>query len=496
MVARLALVARGGWLDWRRIVTRLLPQAGIGIEIRGGSLHAACVRTGWKGARVTDTLEIPSYRERGPAECGKEYREFLRRNGLQAPWTVFALPRTGVLVRPLRFPAAMEKDLARAVALQVDTLHPFEPGTVAWDFAQTTPRKAAGRFSLRQQSGTDAAAPLDIVVGIARADAVVEWVEWFEAAGIPVSQFALSTTLLLSAVGAALREGNSEEGAVAILHMRADGCELIAHAPGRAAVSREIAETSQSNVEAIARELELARSELRLQPGESAALVLCGEDVLSESSLREACPAFQIISAASLLPKGNASGSSLAVAAAMTAAQQGPAAPLNLLPAERRSYRPPLALTPTYALAGLVILLAVALGLRGGVQDWMYSRHLEREQAALRPQIEELERLQGARRETFDRVAALSGMRNSAGLPLELLDELTRTLPPDAWLQQLQYDGTAVTLSGTAQSASAVLQALSESSYLEAPQFAASLTRTPEGKEVFRIGARLRALNP
>jgi Tfp pilus assembly protein PilN len=134
--------------------------------------------------------------------------------------------------------------------------------------------------------------------------------------------------------------------------------------------------------------------------------------------------------------------------------------------------------------------------LRAPIQDWSYGRALERQRQALLPEIQELEKLQQSNQQTLVHLAALNGIRRSGALPLELLDELTRTLPADAWLQQMQYDGAAVSLSGTAASASAVLQAISASSHLEAAQFTAALNRTTDGKEVFRIGARLRVPHP
>ena len=184
------------------------------------------------------------------------------------------------------------------------------------------------------------------------------------------------------------------------------------------------------------------------------------------------------------------------MAAAYAAVHREGLMSLNLLPEASRSYESPLAAVPTYALAGLVVLLAMGMGLRGSVQDWTYGRYLEQERQALLPEIQELEKLQAENQETMAHLATLSSLRRSGAFPLDLLEELTRTLPADAWLQQMQYDGSTVTLSGTAPSASAVLQAVSGSNYMEAAQFTAALNRTPEGKEIFRIGARLRAPNP
>jgi hypothetical protein len=188
----------------------------------------------------------------------------------------------------------------------------------------------------------------------------------------------------------------------------------------------------------------------------------------------------------------SASENVLAVLAAAKAAELGPRLPMNLLPVERRAYESTAAMVPTLALASLIVLLAIAVGLRGSVQDWVYGRRLERERQSLAPQIQQIERLQGSSRDKMAHLAALARFQQSGALPLGMLDELTRILPADAWLQQLQYEGNTVTLSGTAQSASAVLQARSASSHLSrrSSHFADAKQRW---KEVFRTGARLRA---
>src|SRR5882672_2124473 len=112
-----------------------LLQNGIGIDIQAGIFQAICLKRQLKRVRVADLLEIADYQRLGPQHCGKLYKEFLRKNGLQSPWTVVALPRSAVLLRWLNFPKAVEKDLARAVEYQMDSLHPFEEGSVYWDFA-------------------------------------------------------------------------------------------------------------------------------------------------------------------------------------------------------------------------------------------------------------------------------------------------------------------------------------------------------------------------
>ena len=477
----------------------LVPQSGIGIEFQNGSFHAVYCKRFWKGFREVDRLQIPDYGARGAAECGTIYREFLRQHGLRTPWTVVALPRTQVLLRMVQFPMAMQKDLARAVEYQLDTLHPFEAGSVAWDHAIWRRAEPSRLIRTVANGGAAEAGELQTLVTIARKEYIEGLAAWFGEAGIPVSQFCPTTTLLLGYLSAAITACINAGEPYFLAHATPDGIELIGRAGSKEFVSRFVPlapETVSDGSEAVhllGRELELARSEMRLAPADRPEVHWCGtRDLPASAAERDSLP-FRILPASADTSVGERIAG---LAAGYAAVHRDGALSLNLLPEARRSFESPLATVPTYALAALVVLLAIAMGLRGPIQDWTYSRYLEQERQALQPEIQELEKLQQSNQETMAHLATLHGIRQSGALPLDLLDELTRTLPADAWLQQLQYEGSAASLSGTAPSASAVLQAVSASSYLEAAQFTAALTRTAEGKEVFRIGARLRVPNP
>jgi Tfp pilus assembly protein PilN len=466
--------------------------------MRGGSLRAVYGKRNWKGFREVDRVEITELATRGAQECGRLYREFLRKNGLRAPWTVVALPRSQVLLRLVRFPKAMEQDLGRAVEYQLEALHPFEEGTVVLDHAIWKARQPS-KADRTGANGAGEAKDVRALVAIARKEYIAGLAEWFREAGIPVSQFAPTTTLLVSyfAEDIAARLGGGEPYFLA--HGAEEGIELIGCAGEMEFVSRVIpsfeeAETGGSEDFArLQREVELACAEIRIAPGVQRALHWCGGQAAPSPVSGGENAAVQIVPASE---EPSVRERIAGVAAAHAAVNRNGFVSLNLLPEASRSYESPLAAAPTYALAGVVVLLGLALWLRGPVQDWAYGRYLQQERQGLQPAIQELETLQQSNQETMAQLATLSGIRRSGAFPLDLLDELTRALPSDAWLQQLQYEGSAVSLSGTAQSASAVLQAVTASSYLEAAQFTAALTRTPEGKEVFRIGARLRAANP
>jgi general secretion pathway protein L len=481
----------------------LMPQSGIGIEYEGEVLRAVLVRRHGRRARVADTLEIPEYRELGAAECGRRYREFLRRHGLKAPQTVVSLPRRATLLRLLEFPKTAEKELARAIAYQMDAYHPFEEGSVYWDYAvwQWPVEGAWGK--LRGSPAEEGGAKLETLLGIAQRQEVDETAAWLEEAGIPVSQFGVGAALAIAAFWPALQAAFPEARTLFLLRAGAERAEMVAFAPGLDAAWFESTAEDEGSREAMAegmqRHLESARSSLRVEPGERVPLIVCGDSEAAAACLPGEELPFRVTAAEELLPSLAADAKGFqwergwaAVAAGLAAASGGGLAALNLLPAEKRKFESGWVNVPTYALAVVVAALALALGARGPVQDWLYSRHLEREMQALRPQVRELEAAQTGAENAQARLRLLGEARQSARVPLAILNELTRLLPQEVWLQQFSYDGQTVNLTGTAPAASGLLQTLAESAYFENPQFRSSISRTREGEERFTITARVR----
>ena len=471
-----------------------LLQSGIGIDFSEGSFQATCVKRQWNRIRVAGRLEIPQYKQLGPEDCGRLYREFLRKNGLELPWTVVALPRSAVLLRSLHLPRVVEKELRRAVEYQLDALHPFEEESVCWDYSAWKPPETARRSGIT--TGEGELGRLEVRLAIAEKKYVEEMASWFAEAGIAVSQFTVTTASLFAALWPRLGAASGKSRKFFVLNGAAGSFELLGYAPGMALVSREIVlQGSEDPRITVARELEMARSELRLEPEERPPLILCGKNLpLPAEDL-----SFRAVSIEQLFPSLNAGAANFRLrehmagfAAALTAADHRLPHSFNLLPEEKRAYRSPLVRLPTYALSGLVVLLAMALGIRGTIQDGLFNRHLEREIQALEPQLQEVETAQDRSRRTAERLDLLDGARRTAALPLEILSELTRLLPNDAWLQQMRYEGDSLALTGRAASASALLQILAGSEYFESPQFSSAITRTRDGMEIFRIGVRLR----
>ncbi len=450
-------------------------------------------------ARAADSLQIPAYRELGAAECGRRYQEFLRKHGLRAPQTVVSLPRAAVLLRRLEFPKTVEKELARAVEYQLDSLHPFEEGSVYWDCAVWKGHEASAWQKLTANPSEADGGRLETLLAIAQRKGVDETAAWFQEAGIPVSQFGVKAALCIEMFWPRLQAAFPQTPALLTLEAAADRAEIIGYSPGCGLFwldrSAADADSPAAFAQGVQGALEFARAELQIPPEQRAPLIVCGNGEAAATWLAGAELPFQVVPAEQLAgPTAEGKGLDPEQGwTALAAAHGGDVVPLNLLPAEKRTYEPPGTHLATYILAALVAALALALGARGPAQDWLYSQRLEREMQALRPQLQELQATQTSAEQAQQRLRVLSGARQSARVPLEILNELTRILPRDAWLQQFTYDGATVSVSGTAPAASGLLQTLAESPYFENPQFRTSITRSAEGQESFAITARLRA---
>jgi general secretion pathway protein L len=88
----------------------------------------------------------------------------------------------------------------------------------------------------------------------------------------------------------------------------------------------------------------------------------------------------------------------------------------------------------------------------------------------------------------------LSDKKAQQTVVMNLLMEMTRLLPDDAWLQRLQVNSDKVVMTGQAPDAAALIGLLqSGSSLMEAPAIKGAITPDPQsGKERFTIEARLK----
>jgi len=408
----------------------------IGIAVRGEDLEFLCLKRGLREVETAGRMRLENYRRMNPGEAGLAYREFLRQMGVSTANAFLALPRGQALMRILTLPAEAESNLAKTVEYQVDSLHPFDEGAVDYDW--TLLQKQAGR--------------LQVAVVMVEKKTGAEYADWLAQAGIAVAGITVSTAAFYASLAGRPRPLILVDRCSGRMELLGMGVDTL--------ISKEIVDAP----EALDRELAQVRAEMRVAPDAEVVVVESGEG-----------PA------------------SLAYAAALSALDGGKFR-INVLPPEKRVFRSPWSHAPTYALAAVVLILALANFLRGPLQDRLYLNQIEGEIKRLEARVNYVQKLDNHQRRAVDRLMLLQGLKGETGLKLQALAELTRILPPSVWLQEADLREGTVVLQGLADSASPLLTTLGASPYFRNAEFLSSITKSADGKDLFRIRVRIAPL--
>ncbi|HVV46214.1 MAG TPA: PilN domain-containing protein [Bryobacteraceae bacterium] len=396
---------------------------GFGIAVAGANLEAVIVRSRPSGSVVVASTVIAGFSSRPAAEWGSELLRFLAGAGEPQLAATVVLPREEVIVRTVRLAGVAEKDIASAIELQLDTIHPWEDEPVEWAWWRVTPN--------------------DVVVGVVRQSVLSHYETLFSEAGIPMAAATFSSAVIYAAL-------RLRQGAPASIF-----CYL-SPTPGRVEVYGESEARpcySAGFTLAPERALAVARAELRMAPDQ---------------------PALEL---QQVLPE--ASGiSPLAAAAALAAS-----APLlvrfaNLLPAERRASHDRARYLLPVILGGLLLI-----GLLGVfvvfplINEHRYTSDLTAEfdrlqKPALR--VQSIDKQLTAHRA---RIAALDDFRKRPQADLDVMNELVRLLPQQVWTNMIEIYPDRVVLAGEADQAAPLLKLLDGSPLFEQSKFVTSVTR-------------------
>jgi Tfp pilus assembly protein PilN len=422
---------------WRRA---LAFGTGLGIAIGERDLEAAIVRARPSGPTLIATTTIHDFRNRPAAEWGAELLNFL--TAARETWlaATVLLPRAEVIVRGISLPGVADKDAANAIDLQIDTLHPWGDVEVVWGWSR------AGRGALRGE----------VIIGLARKETLSSYETLFEEAGIPMAAATFSPAVIHSV----LRIWSEAPASLLCFDTDESGrTEVYGESESRAVFSAEFSISRE-------RALALARAELRMAPDHPARPLL------------EVLPA---------IPGTALQASAPACAAAIAGSTPRVARFANLLPSERRAshdrvrYLFPATLGILVAI-GLLTLLVIF----PAVEQKRYRNDLEREARQLEPAAARAQALERKINENRNRVALLDEIRRRPQADLEVLNELTRLLPPQVWTTAIEIYPDSVVLSGEAEQAAPLLKVLDSSPLFQNSEFALSVTRNAQ-TEQFRL---------
>ena len=423
---------------WRR---SLAFGTGLGIAMDERNLEAAIVRARPSRATLIATATIRDFRNRPAAEWGAELLRFVASAGETRLAATVLLPRSEVIVRTISLPGVADKDAANAIDLQIDTLHPWGDVEVAWGWSRAGRREVKG----------------DVIIGMARKELLDSYETLFAEAGIPLAAATFSPAVIHSA----LRIWS--EAPVSLLCFDTDEngrTEIYGESESRGLFSAEFSVPRD-------RALALALAELRMAPD------------------HRAHPLLKVLPATpgTLSPDRSA----LAYAAAIAGSASRVAKFANLLPPERRAshdrvqYIVPAALGILVALALLSLLVIFPV-----IEKKRYRNDLERAARQLEPAALRAQTLERKINENRNRILLLDEIRRRPQADLEVLNELTRLLPPPVWTNAIEIYPDSVILAGEADQAEPLLKILDSSPLFQNSEFALALTRNAQ-TEQFRI---------
>lgn len=166
-------------------------------------------------------------------------------------------------------------------------------------------------------------------------------------------------------------------------------------------------------------------------------------------------------------------------------------AELNLLPSELRA-RPDIKRMVWKALPGFALLLLLAAALL--LPLWQAREvviDLQQQERQLRRQSGKVLKLREALDTKVEELEQVRDHWQSVPPPLEVLQALTRLLPDDTYLQQMEIKGDRVVLRGLSGQASALIGLLEESPLFTEPHFLSPVTQQ-RGKELFHLETKVR----
>ena len=455
-----------------------LKQLSLGVSFGPDALHLSLLSSHWQRVRRVDAETVEGFGAMPPDQRRLRVQAFLERNRAAHCSVVVALPRREVLLRQLELPLEARENLAKVVDYQLVHLLPSEEQAVATD-----------TLAVREDSDPPRL----------RVTLFVVLQSTLERTLASCRELGLSPDRILpGAVALAdyLRARTPGAAAAPSLAVRLDPTrgELAGVVEGQLRFCKEFRYDSSNLEEVLESEAELFRGEAGLGEEAPIKLFLAGDSQgLAESAgrlpVRSLSPPEP--SGPSRAPARPSSADWPALAAAFCGFKRKGTLAVNLLPAKLRPHKSRWEWVPTYALAGLNVLLLLALLLQGPVQQRARAERLSRERERLQPAVSAFRKLEAERDLWRERAGLLEGHRTRNAHLLAALAELSRILPADSVATLLNLQEGQLRVQGTAGQAAALPRILEDSRHFGQVELVASISRNSKGRETFHLQARL-----
>ncbi len=159
----------------------------------------------------------------------------------------------------------------------------------------------------------------------------------------------------------------------------------------------------------------------------------------------------------------------------------------NLLPAERRASHDRMQYAIPAVLGGLLALaLLIAFVILPAIQQKRYREELADATRRLEPAALRAQTIDKKVADERSRIGMLDDLKRRPQSDLDILNELTRLLPPPIWTGTVEIYPDSVIIAGQADQAAPLLKTLDASPLFEKSEFTLSVTRNEQGEQ-FRI---------
>jgi Tfp pilus assembly protein PilN len=459
----------------------------IGIYIEGQTLRLAVVSRGVHHLKVLDFLSLDEVFSRPPGEVKSAIGQFLDKNRARKCHAILSLPRTEFIVRQIELPSDSGANLAQIVEYQLISLVPSAEEEIVHSFIAGKPAKEGEKWI--------------ITIFLAMKSILQRCLSLCDESGLRVSHIAPSSYALEKfclILTPPIRKGN-----ILLMQETSGGIEFVRLRQGCMAGSVHYS-TSEAGErsELISKEAEQFRAQTDM--GEEALLHVYSAGRTDAAGLAlDSRIALHIMQSPSDWPLKTVAPTVLfnkfkehmpALIAACIGLRRFPLS-VDLLPEERRKKHSRWILVPTYALAGIVAAILLAMGLRGPLQMQKYSQLLYAEVIRLEPEVRKMRSVEEKMQDLERRAAAIQNFRKGNYQMLAALNELSVILPSDSWIMDLSCRNNIFEIYGTSSSATSLPQLIDNSPLFKGSEFVAPVARDSNGREVFRIRMRLEGVD-
>jgi len=458
-------------------------QASVGVDIQERAIVVAYLKASFKGAKLAAHAVYPIEGGLSSQETidtlGRVIKEFFGRNKISSAALFLGIPREAAILRYVDLPLVVKENLRDSVRYELEKYVPFAPGEVYFDYQVISEDKDSGKLKL-------------LLLAVKQEFINPYVISLQKASGARLSSIEVSSTAMANFF--AMLSGSHEPDPYVLIYVREGGIEIDVLRSGFLAHSRAIdeAQWGADFHEQVSQSLKMLKESL-VDPEVPLKTVMCnmGRDGALMTYLKED-EAFDIhlfdlsatdVPSTVIIP---------AYGLALKGIQEVPT-DVNLLPEEMRKKRSKAGYYAMVGLAGVVLLLA--LGWIGGsiFNTQSYIKQLDNELDRLKVEVTNLEQITAECARIERRIDFLDRLRKDRLTVLDVIKELSERIPKSAWLLRFAYSdkGSKIEIEGWADSASELIPLLEDSPLLKEVGFLSSITRSPAGKERFRIGLKL-----